>query len=321
MDDAREFSRVWSIVLAGGEGRRLRPMIRQWLGEHKPKQYCTFTGSRSLFQHTLDRADQLSAQERKLAVVARSHEEEASRQLGNRNGRLVFQPRNRDTAPGVFLGLTYVRATDPSATVVIYPSDHFVYPEPAFIDMVRHAVSAVELLKDRIVLLGVRPDHVELDYGLIQLAQEIGSYGNATLWKIAGFVEKPASNVARAMMKDRSLWNTLVVVGRLDALWKVGWRCLPSMMRLFEQLQGVIGTDREQVALETIYQGMPVRNFSLDILERVPDLVTALEMREILWSDWGRPDRIAASLRLIGKEPAFPLSLLPPGKRPRLRWG
>lgn len=272
MDDAREICRVWSIVLAGGEGKRMSPMIHQWLGEHKPKQYRTFTGSRSLFQHTLDRADRLSAPERKLAVVARSHEEEASRQLGNRNGRLIFQPGNRDTAPGVFLPLTYVRVADPSATVVIYPSDHFVYPESAFIDIVRHAVSAVDLLKEKIILLGVRPDHIELDYGLIQLDQELGSYGNSTLWKIAGFVEKPALKVARAMMKDRGLWNTLVVVGRLDTLWKLGRRCLPSMMRLFEQLQGVIGTDREQVALETIYRGMPPGTFPWIFSSKFPIL-------------------------------------------------
>ncbi len=62
---------LWSIILAGGEGERMRPFIRRWLGHHKPKQYCTFVGSRSLFQHTVDRfsSDVLQRASERLAVM------------------------------------------------------------------------------------------------------------------------------------------------------------------------------------------------------------------------------------------------------------
>lgn len=30
--------KLWSIILAGGEGERVRPLIQRWLGCHKPKQ-------------------------------------------------------------------------------------------------------------------------------------------------------------------------------------------------------------------------------------------------------------------------------------------
>ncbi len=39
---------LWSIVLAGGEGERLRPFVERWLGRHRPKQYCAFVGTRSM---------------------------------------------------------------------------------------------------------------------------------------------------------------------------------------------------------------------------------------------------------------------------------
>jgi mannose-1-phosphate guanylyltransferase len=61
---------LWSIILAGGEGERLRPLMQRWLGQHKPKQYCTFVGTRSMLQHTLDRADQISDPEQKVTVIA-----------------------------------------------------------------------------------------------------------------------------------------------------------------------------------------------------------------------------------------------------------
>lgn len=46
---------LWSIILAGGNGERLRPMVQSWLGQPRPKQYCTFLGTRSMLEHTLDR--------------------------------------------------------------------------------------------------------------------------------------------------------------------------------------------------------------------------------------------------------------------------
>jgi mannose-1-phosphate guanylyltransferase len=36
---------LWGIILAGGDGRRLQPFIRAYLGSDRPKQYCTFFGS------------------------------------------------------------------------------------------------------------------------------------------------------------------------------------------------------------------------------------------------------------------------------------
>ncbi|MBI4454290.1 MAG: hypothetical protein HY644_00140 [Acidobacteria bacterium] len=43
-DSAR--GRRWAVVLAGGEGERMRSVTTTWLGCHRPKQYCTFVGSR-----------------------------------------------------------------------------------------------------------------------------------------------------------------------------------------------------------------------------------------------------------------------------------
>jgi mannose-1-phosphate guanylyltransferase len=42
---------LWSLVLAGGSGERLKPMIQKWLGRDRPKQYCVFVGTRSMFEH------------------------------------------------------------------------------------------------------------------------------------------------------------------------------------------------------------------------------------------------------------------------------
>ncbi len=56
---------LWAIVLAGGEGLRLRPLTRQLYGEERPKQYAALLGSRSLLRQTLDRVALAILPERK----------------------------------------------------------------------------------------------------------------------------------------------------------------------------------------------------------------------------------------------------------------
>ena len=299
---------LWSIVLAGGEGERIRPLVQRWLGRHKPKQYCAFTGRRSMLAHTLDRAGRLSPPERQVTVIARSHRQDASLQFGQRpQGTVIEQPSNRDTAAGIFLPLTFVRARDAHATVVVYPSDHFIYPEERFVEVVQSAISAADRFDDRLVLLGVLPDGLELEYGWIKPGEQLGSAGGRCVRKVEGFCEKPDYDRARAAKASGALWNTLVFATRVEVLWEMGWRYVPEVMPHFEALCDAIDTPAQQRVLEYIYERMPKRNFSSDLLARAAAEVAVIEMDDVVWSDWGKPERIVNTLSQMGKEPAFPL--------------
>ena len=311
MHHAKVNDRLWSIVLAGGEGKRIRPVIQRWLCQDKPKQYCTFVGTRSMFQHTLDRAGRLAGPERTVIVIDRTHQQEALSQLGERaTGTVILQPSNRDTAAGIFLPLTYIRAHDSEAAAVIYPSDHFVHPEDSFIDAVEQAVWAAEWMADRIILLGVEPDGWELDYGWIQPGETLAWAAGHRVRGVQAFIEKPTSMEAARAMGTGALWNTLVLAAKVQTLWKLGWRYFPEMMPLFERLGSAIGTPQEGTLLDSVYQEMPVRDFSADLLQRAANHTAVIELSGVHWSDWGRSERIADTLRRIGKQPAFPLECL-----------
>ena len=302
---------LWSIILAGGEGTRLSSLVHRWLGRPKPKQYCAFVGTRSMFQHTLDRASRLTPPDRIVTVVARDHRREALAQLDGRgSSTILFQPTNRDTAAGVFLPLTYIRARAPQATVALYPSDHFVYPEDRFLEAVRHAARIAESRPDRVVMLGVAPDRLELDYGWIQPGQSIAGLPGEPVQAVHSFLEKPDAAQADAALLAGALWNTLVFAANVDLLWTLGWECVPDMMPLFERLSQAIGGPEEGRALDVIYRDMPAKNFSSDLLQRVPEKLAVVELTGVLWSDWGKPERIAESLRRIDRRPAFPLACL-----------
>lgn len=311
MMDSQMSNRIWSIVQAGGDGGRIRAFIQRWLGRPNPKQYCAFVGGRSPFQHTLDRAARLSRRERIVTLIAREHQREAWPQLdGRTGGTVLLQPKNYDTAAGIYLPLTYVRARDPQATVVFYPSDHFVYPEHRFLDSVQRAVWTVEWLPDRLVFLGVSPDRLELDYEWITPGEKLDGSAKYQIRAVGSFLEKPTAAQADTALANGALWNTSVLVAKGETLWELGRQCFPDLMRLFEALSQAIGTPQEENALDAIYREMPAYNFSSDLLQRVPEHVAVLEMTGVLWSDWGKPERIANTLRQIGRQPVFPLECL-----------
>jgi mannose-1-phosphate guanylyltransferase len=160
MKDRAERGNVWSIVLAGGNGERTKEFTRRWLGYEKPKQYCAFFGARSLFQHTLDRAARLTPWERVVVVADRQHQHEVWSQLDGRPaGMVLLQPKNMDTAAGIYLPLTYILARDPQATVVIYPSDHCISSEDPFLRAVDQAVQGSTALGGDLSYL--RPSRIE----------------------------------------------------------------------------------------------------------------------------------------------------------------
>jgi mannose-1-phosphate guanylyltransferase len=302
---------LWSIILAGGEGTRLRPLVYRWLGRLTPKQYCAFVGTRSMFQHTLDRATRLTPPDRVVVVVAQSHRREALGQLDGRgSSTILFQPANRDTAAGVFLPLTYIRAKAPQTTVVLYPSDHFVYPEDRFLDAVRRAVQIAEARPDRVVMLGVAPDRLDLDYGWIQPGQPLADLPGEPVLAVHSFLEKPGATQIDTAIRTGALWNTLVFAANVDLLWRLGWQCLPDMMPLFERLSQAIGGPEEGRVLKAMYRDMPAKNFSSDLLQCVSEKLVVVELTGVLWSDWGKPERIIETLRRIDLRPAFPLTCL-----------
>jgi mannose-1-phosphate guanylyltransferase len=110
-----------------------------------------------------------------------------------------------------------------------------------------------------------------------------------------------------------SLWNTMVLVAKGKELWRLGWKCIPELMSLFERLKKAIATAEELRVLDAIYDVMPRRHFSSHLLQCMPERLAVLEMRDVLWSDWGNPQRLLSGLENFGKRRApaeYPLSFL-----------
>ena len=301
----------WSIVLGGGDSSSVRPLITKWLGHQKPKPFCTFLGTRSLWQHSIDRAIQASRPERVIAVVNQEHQQEALDQLGDRTiDRLLVQPTKKGIAAGIFLALSSVRMRDPNGTVVIVPSDHFVYPESRFLRAIEEATWIARELSHRLVLLGAPPESLELDYGWIKTGARVILRTESPVKLVRSFVEKPSALEADRVLAEGALWNTLVVAAQVETLWNLGRQVLPELVQTLEGLSIYAGGTFERAVTSVLSGALPTCDFSKDFLEQIPDYLAAVELQGVLWSDWGRPRRIASTLRRIGRQPAFPLECL-----------
>jgi mannose-1-phosphate guanylyltransferase len=99
--------------------------------------------------------------------------------------------------------------------------------------------------------------------------------------------------------------NTLILTCSVDFLWSLGRRRFPDTIRLIESFAPAIGTPEEETELDRLYEELPVHNFSSDLLESMPNQIAVLELNGVIWSDWGRQERIEETLCEIGKQPAF----------------
>lgn len=309
MMHARRLARC-AIVLAGGDGRRLRPFIRERYGSDLPKQYVNFVGSRSMLEHTFDRIERLIPPERILTVAARSHirHEEFRRQMRARpSGSLVFQPRNRETGPGIMLPLVHLLRRCPDSTVAVLPSDHFVLHEELFASYLEQAFIAVEKSPSRIVFLGAAPTGPEPEYGY--LLPEPNDACSPSLLSVKAFIEKPEVKVAESILSLGALWNTMVMVFRPETLLHLIHEGAPDLHRCFVTISRALGTWREAATIERVYREMPVVNFSRDLLERIDlysrNQMSVIPMDGVFWSDWGSGERIASTIEMLGRSSRF----------------
>ncbi|OGK82600.1 MAG: hypothetical protein A2X50_04795 [Candidatus Rokubacteria bacterium GWF2_70_14] len=294
---------VWGVVLAGGEGTRLLPLTRHIASDSCPKQFCALTGSRTLLRQTLDRIFPLVPPERTVVVGTRAHWGYLHRELPGPVPHRLVQPADRGTAPGILWPAHWVSWRDPEAVVAIFPSDHFVLQERAFLAYVRRAMRVVRERPELVVVLGLQPDGPEEEYGWIEPGEPVPEAPEC--FRVRAFWEKPTAERARGLFRAGFLWNSLVLVARVNALVALGRAHLPDVTARLWRIGAFAGSEQEAWAVHQAYALMPSANFTRDVLTCGDRSLVVLPVCGILWSDLGTPDRVVRTLRRVGVSPPW----------------
>lgn len=306
--EAADSSRnLWAIVLAGGEGLRLKRLTRTVCGDERPKQYAALLDSRSLLRLTLDRVGALVPPERTVIVTKRNHAKYMAPELGADSPPpwVLVQPEDRGTAAGVLLPAQWIHRRDPGATVVVFPSDHFIADERPFIAHLESLAAFVDRQPARCVLLGARPTAPEAEYGWIAPGAAIGEAAGEPVSRVRWFWEKPSAYATRTLFAAGFLWSTFIFVAKTATLLAAGRRCLPTLADRLSTLAPLLGTPDEPWALHQAYRLAPRADFSRAVFQAGAPVLAVSRMPDVGWSDWGTPERVLQSLWAAGISPPW----------------
>ena len=295
---------IWAVVLAAGEGTRLRSLTTTRGGLTIPKQFCSLRGGASLLEEAIARAAAVSDRERILSVVAAQHRrwwQPPLRSLAS--GNVVVQPANKGTAAGLLLPLLHIAQRDPDATIVVLPADHHVRDEPTLARTLRQATRLARVDSRHVYLLGLEPDQPDPELGYIVP----GVRTDLAATPVSCFVEKPAPAVARDLVQAGALWNVFILAATARAL-------LGLYAQRHASLVADIATAARQdwhspqcgQGVARCYPDLPVLDFSRDVLQGQESALRVLTLPACGWSDLGTPHRVAATLSLCGDRHAGP---------------
>jgi len=297
--------RLWGIVLAGGEGVRLRPLVRRVLGEERPKQYVKLLGPRSLLRQTLDRAALGISRHRTVVVSVRRHAAYITEEFTGVSDSpyVLLQPEDRGTAAAILYAVQWIAWRDPAAAIAVFPSDHFILGEATFMAHVQEVAGTLERNPDRVVLLGGQPTSPEAEYGWIEPGPRAGD--DDVVSAVRQFWEKPSDARAQMCLSTGCLWNTAIVVARARALLALGARALPEMSGHLNDLGRFVDSDGEMAAIQHAYALMPRASFSRSVLEPYPEHLGVARLPRLTWCDLGSPRRVLDVLTRMRVRPAW----------------
>ena len=276
---------AWALVLAAGDGNRLRGLTRNERGIAIPKQFCSLQGGPCLLQEALQRAAAVAPLHRICSVVSEQHRHwwvPILSYLPEQN--VIAQPLNRGTAYGILLPLVRIVEQDPDATVVLLPADHYLRDEDILAFSLRRAAELANADRGCIYLLGVEPDEPDPELGYILPA----SRERDGAVNVLRFVEKPNEFRARLLLDQGALWNVFIMAASartLLGLFDAKYAPAIAAMRGFE------GTD-----LQELYEHLSNVDFSRDVLEGKESMLRVLAVPHCGWTDLGTPERVGAIL-------------------------
>ncbi len=226
----------YALILAGGSGQRFWPISRDAL----PKQLLKLFGDKTLLEMTVERLEGLVPNEN-IVILTNKQQEAAVRkllpQLPNEN--IIAEPEKRDTAPAIALGVGWVVARDPSATMMVLPADHLIKDQKEFQRVLTNAMKAAEVGQS-LVTIGIKPTWACPSYGYVERGRRASLPGvdDQAVYEVARFREKPNPDLAEHFLSQGTFtWNAGMFIWTIPAIFSELSRHCPALADFVSELR------------------------------------------------------------------------------------
>ena len=272
---------MYALVLAGGSGTRLWPHSRS----HRPKQFLSIDGERTMLQETVDRTLPIIPPERVFVATGAAYADLVAEQLPDvPRENILSEPTGRGTAPCIGLAALHLRRRDPNAIMAVLSADHRVERGDLFCDVLTLGAGMAQ--QGSLVTLGITPTAPSTGYGYIHRGEMIHAEGINAVYRVKAFVEKPDAERARSYIESGNyFWNAGMFVWRADRILEELSIHRPALARALTLIDAAIGTMHEQAVLEAVWRD--IENVAIDVAVMERTAHAAVIPADLGWSDVG----------------------------------
>lgn len=267
------------VIMAGGIGSRFWPLSTPQC----PKQFLDITGcGRTMIQQTFDRFDGIIDIDHVWVVTSANFCKLVSDQLAGINPQhILLEPCMRNTAPCIAYVSWKIKMEDPSALVVVAPSDHLILNVDRFKDVVRKGLSFVSEGK-KVLTLGMTPTRPETGYGYIEQGENVTD----SIFKLRAFREKPNLSTAIEYIKKGGFtWNSGMFLWSVDTIIEELRSHAPQISDVMDKMSESFFTENEQSVVNDLFPTCEKISIDYAVMEKTQ--VGNVLPAEFGWSDLG----------------------------------
>ena len=266
--------------MAGGIGSRFWPMSTP----EYPKQFIDVMGcGRTMIQMTVERFSVICPMSNFWVVTSEPYVQMVKEQLPEIPvENIIAEPCARNTAPCIAYACWKIKEKDPSANIVVTPSDALVLDVEEFRRIVREALEFTAEGK-RIVTLGIKPTRPETGYGYIAA---LDALEGSEMCAVESFREKPSLEVAKEYLAAGNyLWNAGIFVWNVDTIVESLRAFAPSIAAKMDQMAPAFFTDREAAVVGEVFPTCEKISIDYAVMEKADYIYTFPS--DFGWSDVG----------------------------------